>query len=458
MAKLLPGFDEILPRPNVGSNDRRRSRRELAQLVSRLSFFCCQAPHGGIALFLPREMINMRTTNRLALIALFLLAVPACTRSVPSIDVPAARARLALTPEMAGELGTQGVLEIVAMVNGPMPTGVAVSRSGRTFLSFPRLGDKVAYTVAELKDGRASAFPSEELQAGNTSDPGNKLVSVQSLVVDPDDRLWLLDTGSTSFGDVPEGTAKLIAYDLGTNSFIKTIRFPRSVVFPTSYLTDVRIDLRHGTQGMAYISDSSDRGPNGIIVVDLATGRSWRKLNDHPSTKAMVNFVPNVEGRALMEDESGQPRHLKTGIDGIALSEDNSRLYYNALASRRLYSVSTDALSNEYLPEIDVARTIDDLGDKGFASDGLESDSEGNLYLTDYEHNAIRRRSPDGRYSVVASNRTLIWPDSLSVGPGGYLYVTANQLDRSSRYNQGMDRREPPYALFRTKIQGQQYL
>ena len=60
-----------------------------------------------------------------------------------------------------------------------------------------------------------------------------------------------------------------------------------SVALPTTYLNDVRFDLRRGEPGIAFITDSSNQGPNGIIVVDLASGQSWRRLHDHPSTKAV---------------------------------------------------------------------------------------------------------------------------------------------------------------------------
>ena len=52
---------------------------------------------------------------------------------------------------------------MVATFDGPMPTGVTVSRSGRIFVNFPRWGDKVDFTVAEVKQGRAVADPGEAM-------------------------------------------------------------------------------------------------------------------------------------------------------------------------------------------------------------------------------------------------------------------------------------------------------
>ena len=60
------------------------------------------------------------------------------------------------------------------------------------------------------------------------------------------------------------------------------------------------------------------------------------------------------------------------GADGIALSNDGSKLYYCVLSGRQLYSVSLDALSDRNLGESEVAATVEDLGEKGASSDRCE--------------------------------------------------------------------------------------
>jgi hypothetical protein len=47
-----------------------------------------------------------------------------------------------------------GHLESVATFNGPMPTGVTVSRTNCIFVNFPQWGDDVRFTVAEVVHGR----------------------------------------------------------------------------------------------------------------------------------------------------------------------------------------------------------------------------------------------------------------------------------------------------------------
>lgn len=356
------------------------------------------------------------------------------------------------TQENLPQEKTVGSFESVASFYGAMPTGVTVSQQGRIFVNFPRWGDKVDYTVAEVKNGETVAYPNAEINRPNTSN-SESFISVQSVVVDPQDRLWILDTGSIEFGPTSYGGPKLIGVDLKTNRIFKKILFPQDVALTTTYLNDIRFDLRRGKAGIAFITDSSSNGSNGIIVVDLDSGKSWRKLNDHPSTKAEPNFLPLVEGQPVMNrPPDGPPTPLKLGSDGIAISADGERLFYCPLASRRLYSVSVDALANEQLSDEQVAQTVVDEGDKGGGSDGLESDAENRVYLTNYEHNAILRRSPDKMYETIVHDPRVLWPDTMSVASDGYLYFTANQLHRQPQYQQGKDLREKPYSLFRTRI------
>jgi len=350
-----------------------------------------------------------------------------------------------------------GQLEVVATFNGPMPTGVTVANHDRIFVNFPKWGDNVEYTVAEVRNGKALPYPNAEINHYSEADhPADKLVSVQSVVVDPaGNRLWILDTGSIAFGPVKPGGPKLIAVDLNTNQVVKKIVFPADVALPTTYLNDVRFDLHRGAEGTAFITDSSSTGSNGIIVVDLASGKSWRRLNDHPSTKADPVFVPVVEGEILQMRLPGQPpARFAVGADGIAISPDGKTLYYCPLTSRHLYSVSIDALADRTRSDAEVAATVKDLGEKGGASDGLESDAEGRVYLSDYEHDAIRRWTAAGPIETLVHDPRVLWPDTLSLAADGYLYFTANQIERGAGFHNGQDQRQKPYVLFRVKVDG----
>jgi sugar lactone lactonase YvrE len=406
--------------------------------------------------------MNMMPLAKAFLTAIAAAIIAGCQQDKPEVqtttssDNSQAVAQLASAKDGTISNASQRQLEPFALFRGPMPTGVAVSRDNRVFVNYPRWGDPVAYSVTEIKNGQAVPFPDDRVTKLNTDDPEHSLIGVQSVVCDARNRLWILDTGSINFQPHLPNAAKLIAVDLATNQIVKTIVFPQDVALPTSYLNDVRFDLGRGSEGTAYLTDSADHGPNGIVVVDIASGKSWRRLNDHPSTKAEPNFTPIVEGEQLMSrPPMGPAAYLKMGSDGIALSPDGKTLYYCPLAGHHLYSVSTDALADQNKSDNDVASTVNDLGDRGFASDGLLCDASGKLYLSDYEHNAVRTRDANGSYGVLVSDARLIWPDSMAIGGDGYLYVTANQLNRQPRFHRGMDLRKQPYVLFRVKVDAQ---
>ena len=371
-------------------------------------------------------------------------AVIACLAVLP-IDAFAQHVRQAADQPI-------GRLETVFQFVNAMPTGVTIAPTGRLFVNFPRWGDKVDFTVAEIRHGRLVPFPTAAMNQNRSDDPTHSFLSVQSVVIDPANRLWALDTGSPELRPPTAGAAKLVGIDLATNTVVKTIVFLSDVVLPTTYLNDVRFDLRHGKEGVAYITDSSSSGPGAIIVVDLATGDSRRRLSGHHSTAADPTIVPFVEGkpfRLVPNGTSSAP--VLTAADGIAISADGEKLYYCPLTSRHLYSVSTAALRDANATDDAVASTVVDLGEKGM-SDGLESDSAGRVYVTDIEHNAIRRRLSDGSYETIAHDPRILWPDTLSLGVDHYLYFTANQVHRQAAFNGGIDMREKPYVLFRIAV------
>lgn len=333
---------------------------------------------------------------------------------------------------------------------GPMVTGVTVSKTGRIFVNFPRWGDRVTASVVEIKGGRELPYPNAAVNRLPDKNP-NRYVCVQSVVVDPKDRLWILDPAAPGLQDTLPNGPKLVQVDLRTNRAVRTYRFPESVVGGLSYLNDVRFDLTRGKAGYAFITDSSTRGANGIVVLDLASGQSWRRLNDHPTTKADKSLNLVVEGeRLLMRKKFGNPTKPTIGSDGIAIAPRRDRLYYCPLVSRKLYSVSISSLIDRNRTEDQVAATVRDEGVKG-ASDGMIADANGTLYVTDFERNQVKRRNGDGSYTTVIQLPKYEWPDTLAIGPGGWLYVTANQLQRQKNYRV-KDMRTRPYRLVRAKV------
>ncbi|OOF94715.1 hypothetical protein ASPCADRAFT_50963 [Aspergillus carbonarius ITEM 5010] len=366
---------------------------------------------------------------------------------------------------LAHDSGVYGPpLELVHRYYDQFPTGVAVSSTGRMFSCYP-LGldaNNTRYQVAELTNPTTEVpYPSAEINyppgGATTVNYPHHLISVQSVVVDSKDRLWILDTGRANTANktlLPSsyGGPKLVGVDLTTNQVFKTILFPRDVAYADSYPNDVRFDLRPDLnstsgEGVAYLTDSSPEGRNGLMVVDLGTGKSWRQLDGLALTKAEPNF------RAFIW---GDPVDVSTGTDGISLSADGETLYFGVVSGRGIYSIPTALLRDSSSEGQALAKkSVTKLTQKG-VSDGYEVDSNGRIYMGSFESNAINVFYP-GNVSVETFVRDprMGWTDTMSVvslkdnSTGvekGYLYFTENQLWRQDQ--------ERPFALFRVELPG----
>ena len=346
-------------------------------------------------------------------------------------------------------------LQPAALFYGALPTVFTFTPDDQMFVCFPRWSDPVQFTVATVRDGRLVPFPDAKLNQFDPADPRKfdpttHLVSVQSVVADERGRVWIIDTGSINMAPPIPGGPKVWVYDPKSGRRVKDFRFGADVIKEKTYLNDVRIDFAHGSEGYAFITDS---GAGGIIVIDIASGQSWRRLDGHPSVKPSPNFVPQVEGQPLMRrPQNAPPQPIDIAADGVALSPDGQTLYYTPLSSRDLYSVSVDALVDREQTREQVAQTVKRVTQKRSANDGLVCDGLGRIYSTDFEDNAVRRYDPStGEWDVIVQDERLLWPDCVWIHKGD-LYVTANQLHRQASFQNGQDVRQEPYVMFRIPI------
>src|SRR6266403_2235713 len=341
-----------------------------------------------------------------------------------------------------------GDLQMVAEFEQQV-VGVAVSASGRVFVSFPRNGiDTVKNSVEEVIENKAVAYPNAEINTLNTAAPSTHFLSAQSVYVDSSDTLWVLDVG------------KLVAIDLTTNAVKRTIVVPDSLITKGTSINDVRFDQARGAAGFAYIPDSSAAAGSGGIVVDLSTGNAVRRLANDPTVLPDPAFRATVEGKpfVIQATVDAAPSLVSTACDGIAVSADGKLVYYCPIASRNLYSVDAAVLTDFTQSDAAVAATIKNLGDKGEVG-GLEADAQGRVYLTNGEFNAVLRFDPSQgtadtfspTFETVVHNRHLVWPDSLALGKDGTLYITSTQVNRLPVFNAGQDLRRPPYFLYKVQ-------
>jgi sugar lactone lactonase YvrE len=338
--------------------------------------------------------------------------------------------------------------EVIAEFPDFWPSGIAVSRSGRIFVSFPRLDAEPANpTLAELRGGTVVPFPDELVNTVDASDPQHRFVSVHGIAMGPGNRLYALDTGARSLAACDPASAKLYVIDLDTNAIVHGIGFPGEVVPASTYLNDLVIDFSRGKNGFAFISDSGANGPNAVIVVDLDSGRSWRRLSGHPGVR------PSVPAGFEIATEFG-PIAAAPGIDGIALSPDGKTLWWTPLGSYGFFSIPTDALCAPEATDTEIARHLVDHGTREFASDGLDCDREGRVYLTDVTSGTVQRYLPaEHRFErLFQSEPRFRWPDAVRLGPDRIIYVSESQVNRSPQFQGGNDLRERPFRLYRAAI------
>jgi hypothetical protein len=339
--------------------------------------------------------------------------------------------------------------ERVAEFSG-WPSGVAVSSHGRVYVGFPRGGGQLSpATLCEIVDGLAVPFPFDSLHGDPPTQP---FTSVQGLRCGPNDRIYALDSGSTELSGCDPARAALWVLDAHSGTVLKRHAFRSDVVFESSYLVDLALDLRQG--GTAYLLDSGGAPPNAIIVLDLLTGSARRLLNDHPSLRASGSLGKRgvlADGKPLLvRDARGHPQQLQVGAIGVVLRTDDGTLYWSKPDT--LYSVPTALLLNPAVTDEELDASITTWPIRPFSSDGLARDREGHILFTDVTHNGVQRLSPlQGRYELLVSDPRISWPDGIAEGPDGDIYVTSSQFHRGPAFNGGRDRRRPPFGLYRLR-------
>ena len=326
------------------------------------------------------------------------------------------------------------VLETVADLEVP-PGNIAVSAGGRIFFSFhPEAWPEIR--VAELVDGEPVPYPSLAFQTPGGSEPA-AFVSILSMRIDRQDRLWTLDNANHGTGQ-----PRLLAFDLATDEIVHRFDFPRECAGLGSHLNDFQVDP---TGRRIYIADASIFAQRpALVVYDVESRSCRRRLEGHPSVEPEP-YIPVVQGRAMRVFGLFA---VRPGVDSIALDRAGKWLYFAPVTDRHIYLVRAADLDDPSLDEERLAGRVETWAAKTM-SDGISIDVEGSLYLTDLEHSAIVRLRADGRLETLVRDDRLRWPDGLSFGPDGWLYVTCSALHQVIGRTPGQVRSAAPFQIYR---------
>ena len=357
------------------------------------------------------------------------LAIAQNSRPAPAKDTPAV------------DYARGATLQQVASFSDQQITGVSVSHAGRVFVNLPRWTVDVPISVGEVQNGKITPFPdaawnSYRNSAGAKNMPKSQFVCVQSIVVDHEDNLWVLDPAAPGqVGPVKDGP-KLVEIDLKTNKVTRTIPVDEQAAPPGSYLNDVRFSP---DDHFAYISDSGTKG--ALVVVDLQDGNAWRVLDGDPSTQFEQAVIVQVDGKPLRRPDGRGPQFA---ADGIALSPDGQTFYWQALTGKTLYSVPTAALQDPAKSTGTKPETVATT----HPADGLWIDAAGRFYVTNPETDSVdMAERPGAPLRTLVKDRRLRWPDTFSQGPDGAIYVSASHIQDSPWFKP--DAKVTPSALFK---------
>lgn len=305
-------------------------------------------------------------------------------------------------------------------------TGIAVSRNNRMFVNFPRWSADTPVAVAEIINGKVVPFPDTNWNKYESDQPDH-FTCVQSVFVDNENQLWVLDTGYQLELDKTKG-GKLFVFDLQKNTLKASYDFPIEKITDKSYLNDFRIDeINH----KVYLTDSR---LGGIVVLDMLTKDVRRVLAHHPSTLAEV---PEI----IIE---GIQRKKQVHSDGIELDKERKYLYYCSLTGENLYRVPVKYISNPKYDDAFLGSKVEKFAKTG-ANDGIAFDAKGNLYLSSLEQNGISVVNKNGVFKTIITDPLIQWPDSLAFGNKGVLYFTTSLIHLPK------DKR-PTYKVFRLDL------
>ncbi|KAI5699113.1 hypothetical protein M8J75_016456 [Diaphorina citri] len=297
----------------------------------------------------------------------------------------------------------------------------------RVFITTPRLWAGNPATLAWIprnKGDYASGSVSPPLQAypswdwhvaAGSGNPGSDnctgLVSVFRVRADRCNRLWVLDSGVVDSLVTFETKCppKILIFDMRNDELIRSITFPPEVLRLNTLLTNIILDdLNEDAAGgygncdniFAYMSDSTNPG---ILVYDSRNDRAWRL--SHPAMFPDPDFgTYSVAGESFT---------LMDGIIGLALSPPGTstrRVYFEAFASNRIYTIPVSALRAGPNQGDDADLPVSLLGTKSSQAAPLAVDNrDGSLIFSPVSETAIASWVPGStEHGVLAYSPELL--------------------------------------------------
>lgn len=341
-------------------------------------------------------------------------------------------------------------LEVIAELD-ERPGNVAVALDGRVFITMhPAESHRCKLYEIQAK-GKLSPYPNEKISCSPPDAEGSgfyKPLGVRSTVRY---QLLVLDMGE---GDVPP---RLLVINHSDNAVKAIYKIPRTALTDQSFLQDLGLNW---TSNVVYLADMgqaeamADKDviakPGFLLLFPNPLREPVGRLYGHPTLHGKTEM--QAEGREMLRIRNGKPEPVRLALNPMTIDVQRNWLYYGPMSAGKIYRVPLDKMEDvQAVSDNDLARIIEDYADKP-PSDGITIDAAGNLYLTNVRDGEIGVIDPKTRqYRTYLKDERLLWPDGLSFGPDGMLYVTINQLNRAAPFNLGKEEGKKPYLVARFK-------
>jgi sugar lactone lactonase YvrE len=323
----------------------------------------------------------------------------------------------------------EGTIEVAVTSDRPIGNAT-VSADGRIFYTIHPESGPAAPFLYEWVNGQPVPYPATGQEEMFETPLG--------VSIDSKNRLWVIDPGEHGTGQ-----SSLTAFDLATNTVVQRHEFASDVAPMGSFLQAMAIspDGR-----FIYVADAGFWAKRpGIVVYDSETDTAWRRLSRHASV-----YPQNYLVRNQIKDMSffGGILQMKTGIDGIAASRDGDWVTYAAMNHDTLFRAPAAILQDPAATEEQVEAAIEPVGPKPL-NDGIAMDDQGNVFITDIEHQAVLQLSPDGQLSTVVKDSRIRWADAVAFGPDGWLYLSDSAIPELVLQSADHHAAAAPYFVWR---------
>ncbi len=329
----------------------------------------------------------------------------------------------------AGAIAISGVFGASAAAGTPrkltvaarspwMANQVALTSGNVMFLGCPRYtpSEDTPALVRRDSAGQMHPFPGN---AWNEWKPGadgrNAFVYLNSVHIFADDTVWVVDQGSLSadafgaqYASPQAGAQKIVQLSSDTGEILKIIRFDETILPAGAKMNDLRF---HGAK--MYVSES---GLGALIVHDLVTGETIRRLSGRPSVMAQ-----KVSMTLALQPDGKEKPFTPPNADLIEISQDGRWLFW-AAPTGPLYKIPTDYLNDPAMTDDELEKHVEKVSDIEF-SNGCAMDTLENFYSCETKSGKITVIAPSGKTATLTFDPDFVRPDGAFISSDRKLYV-----------------------------------